>query len=132
VFSPGRLTVSGVAEPGTMIEVRDTDTGAARAAVEVSSDGAWQTEVELAGEGQVTLVAAALGPDGVPAVSDPVTITLAPSVQPVSGGAQQADPGETGRAFTALLALLLAAGGFSTYFAGRLIYLLAHDRLKPR
>ena len=57
---------------------------------------------------------------------------MAPAVQPQSGGILTNDPDDTGRAFTALLALLLAAGGFSAYFAGRLLYMLAHDRLKPR
>jgi hypothetical protein len=65
-------------------------------------------------------------------VSDPVMITLAPPVQPDTGGDLAADPDETGRAFTALLALLLSAGGFSAFFAGRMLYILAKDRLTPR
>ena len=30
------------------------------------------------------------------------------------------------------VALLLASGGFSSYFAGRLIFMLAKDRTRPR
>lgn len=87
--------------------------------------------VELHGEGPVTLVAAAPGPNGSTLISDPVEITLASTVPPNTGGAQTSDPGQTGRAFTALLALLLSAGGFSAYFAGRLLFLVTRDRLKP-
>jgi hypothetical protein len=70
------------------------------------------------------------GPGNFSLASDPVTITLALSVPPNTG--QGDNPQETGRTFTALLALLLSAGGFSAYFAGRLIYMLAQDRMKSR
>jgi len=88
--------------------------------------------VELHGGESVTLIAAAPGPDGSTLVSDPVTITLAPPLPPVTGGTRTGDPDDTGRAFTALLALLLSAGGFSAYFAGRLLFLVTKDRLRPR
>jgi hypothetical protein len=92
----------------------------------------WQVVVDLEGEGPVTLVAVAPDPNGFDLLSEPVVITLAPPVQPNTGGVRTADPRQTGRAFTALLALLLSAGGFSIYIAGRLIYMVARDRAKPR
>jgi len=102
------------------------------AAVPVAPDGTWETSIVLQGAGKQTLVAATTAADGTRLLSDPVQITLAPPVQPQTGSHLKGDPDETGRTFTALLALLLAAGGFSAYFAGRLLYLAAHDRLKPR
>jgi hypothetical protein len=98
------------------------------ATIPTQADGIWQGMIVLEGTGEVTLVASAPGSDGTSLQSDPVTITLAPPVQPQTGGAD--DPKETGRTFTVLLALLLAAGGFSTYFAGRLVFMLAKDRVK--
>jgi len=132
VFSPGPVTVRGIAQPGVTVTLRDRDGGQVLAAVTVPADGAWQASVTLAGDGEIALVAEVPGPDGTTLASDPVVVRLAPPVQPQSGGILTDDPDDTGRAFTALLALLLAAGGFSAYFAGRLLYMLAHDRLKAR
>jgi len=132
VFSPGPVTVRGIAQPGVTVTLRDRDGGQVLATVIVPADGAWQASVTLAGDGEIALVAEVPGPDGTTLASDPVVVRLAPPVQPQSGGILTDDPDDTGRAFTALLALLLAAGGFSAYFAGRLLYMLAHDRLKTR
>lgn len=132
IFSPGPINVRGIAQPGVVVTVRDRDSGRSMGTVTVPADGIWQASVTLAGEGEVALVAEVPGPDNTTLVSDPVVIRVAPAVQPQSGGILTNDPDDTGRAFTALLALLLAAGGFSAYFAGRLLYMLAHDRLKPR
>lgn len=132
IFSPGPVVVQGIAQPGVAVTVRDRDRRQVLATVTAPADGVWQVSVALAGQGEIALVAEAPGPDGAPLASDPVVIRLAPPVQPESGGILTDDPDATGRAFTALLALLLAAGGFSAYFAGRLLYMLAHDRLKPR
>jgi hypothetical protein len=111
-----------------MLEVLDQTTGSVLVSVQVPSDGLWQANVGLHNEGHVTLMVVVPRPDGNPLTSDPVTITIAPSVQPNTGSSPNSD--EAGRTFTALLALLLSAGGFSAYFAGRLLYLLAHDRMK--
>jgi hypothetical protein len=130
VYSPGALTVRGVAQPGVTVQVQSQ--GNTLASADVTATGTWQVVIRLTGEGTVTLIAVAPGPDSSSLSSDPVTITIAPPVQPDTGGVLTENPEDTGRAFTALVALLLAAGGFSLYFAGRLIYLLAHDRLRPR
>lgn len=132
VYSPGVLTVSGVAQPGVTVQIENWTSGEVLASVPVAVDGTWQTPVTLSTEGQVTLVAVTPGPNGERLVSDPVMVILAPPVQPNTGENLAADPGRTGRIFTALLALLLSAGGFSIFFAGRMIYILAKDRLKPR
>lgn len=123
-YSPGSIPIWGAAPPGVTLEIQNQNTASVLASVQASSDGTWQTFIELLNVGQVSLVAVV--PNGV--VSDPVTITIAPPVQPNTGSGPDSD--ETGRTFTALLALLLSAGGFSAYFAGRLLYLLAHDRMK--
>jgi hypothetical protein len=130
VYSPGTITVRGIAPPGVLVQVKDGDTGADLAAIQASAGGVWQVDVTLQHEGRVTLVAVTTGPENLFLESDPVTITLAPQVQPNTGGTLGADPDETGRAFSALVALLLSAGGFSTYFAGRLLYMLARDRMR--
>jgi hypothetical protein len=113
-----------MAQPGVTIEIRDTNSGAVLATAQVSGAGAWQAGLELRRAGAVAFVAAAPGDQ----VSEPVTITIAPPAQPVSGGELTGDSDETGRAFTALLALLLMAGGVCVYFAGRLLYMTAKDR----
>ncbi len=70
-------------------------------------------------------------PDGAALESDVIRITIAPPVQPDTGTTlTAADPAETGRALMALLALLLVAGGFCLFFAGRLLVMLARDRLR--
>ncbi|MBI5961258.1 MAG: hypothetical protein HY866_21145 [Chloroflexi bacterium] len=102
------------------------------ATVPTSADGEWQIVIELQGTEPITLLAVVTDPDGLVLTSEPVTLILAPPVHPNTGMDRVVDSDQTGRAFTALLALLLVAGGFSTFFAGRLIYLLAKDRLKPR
>lgn len=126
VFSPGTLTVQGQTEPGVVIEVRDGNTVLGNSAA--ASTGAWQVEVNLSTSGDVTLTAVVTRPDGRAFSSDPVTITVAPAVNPDTGAAPITDPAEAGRTYTALLALLLTAGGFSLFFAGRLIYARAKDR----
>lgn len=124
--------VAGSALPGAVIEIQNAESGMVWAAVLASDSGEWQTEIELSGTGPVTLQAVMTDAAGSTAASDPVTVILAPAVHPNTGNNQITDPDQAGRTFTALLALLLVAGGFSTFFAGRLIYVLAKDRLKPR
>jgi hypothetical protein len=132
VFSPGSVVVGGTAAPGAEIQVTDLETGEVLAVVSAADSGVWQTTIQLPTEGTVIIVAAAPQNEGLTLTSDPVMITLAPPVQPSTGMTLTGDPHDTGRAFTALVALLLAAGGFSTYFAGRLIFMLAKDRTRPR
>lgn len=132
VFAPGVITVSGLAQPGLVVDVVRQEADIVLNSAVPSAEGMWQVTVMLRGEGPVTLVASAVGPDGSTQDSDPVMITLAPPVQPDTGVTLSGNPGDTGRAFTALIALLLSAGGFSAYFAGRLLVMLAGDRLKPR
>jgi hypothetical protein len=124
------VVVGGTAAPGAEVQVKDLETGEVLAEVVSTDTGAWQTTIQFADEGTVVLVAAIPQNGGLTLTSDPVMITVAPPVQPSTGMTLTGDPHETGRAFTALVALLLAAGGFSTYFAGRLIYMLAKDRTR--
>jgi hypothetical protein len=132
VFSPGPVVVSGTAAPGAEVQVKNLETGEVLAVVVAADTGAWQTTIQLPTEGTIVLIAVVPQNGGLTLTSDPVMITLAPPVQPSTGVTLTGDPHETGRAFTALVALLLAAGGFSTYFAGRLIFMLAKDRIRPR
>ncbi len=133
VRAPGPIVVRGLAEPGATVVVRDNTTGTALAVTQASAEGAWTAQLSAARTGPLTLVASAPGPDGLIRVSAPVTITLAPPVQPVSGGMLLPDAQRAGRLFTALLAVLLVAGGGSTLFAGRLLVMLARDhRRKSR
>jgi len=130
VFSPGvAIPVNGTAQPGTTVEIRNEGAGTVIATAPVTASGRWETTIVLYGAGKVTISAAAVGAANSSDPSDPVTITLAPPVHPDTGGS--ADSHKAGQTFTVLLALLLAAGGFSMYFAGRLVYTLAQDRLKP-
>lgn len=129
VYSPGTLVVRGTAEPGMVVQVQREGTETSLASVPVAADGTWQTTITLSAEGEVTLVAIMPVPGSAALVSDPVTIRLAPPMQPQTGASSARDPQDTGRAFTALVALLLVAGGFSAYFAGRLLFLLARDRM---
>jgi hypothetical protein len=133
VRAPGPLVARGVAAPGATVVVREQPTGAALAVTQASAEGAWTAQFSVARAGPLTLVASAPGLDGLIRISEPVTITLAPPVQPVSGGMLLPDAQRAGRLFTVLLAVLLVAGGGSAFFAGRLLVLLARDhRRKPR
>jgi hypothetical protein len=132
VFSPGPVVVGGTAAPDAEVQVKNLETGEVLAVVGAADTGAWQTTIQLPNEGTVILIAVVPQNEGLTLTSDPVMITLAPPVQPSTGVTLTGDPHETGRAFTALVALLLAAGGFSTYFAGRLIFMLAKDRIRPQ
>jgi hypothetical protein len=130
VFSPGPITLRGKASPGAPLEIKDQVTGDVLVTINTADDGAWQITIQAQTEGQLVLVAAVAGTQDLTLISDPVMITLAPPVQPSTGANQDADPDETGRVFTALVALLLSAGGFSAYFAGRLIIMAAKDRFQ--
>jgi hypothetical protein len=128
VVSPGPVVVSGSAPSSAQIEIQDAEAGVSLGNVPVAADGAWQITVTVDGTETVTLVAVGTGPDGVQSASDPVTITLAPPIQPNTGVLLGDDPEETGRTFTALVALLLVASGFGAIVAGRLLYFMAKSR----
>lgn len=130
IFSPGPIPVRGVAQPGVMVDVQNEGSGLVLTSTQAGPDGTWQTTITLYDEARITLQAVTTGPDGSRLVSDPVRITIAPPIQPNTGGDLSPDPEKAGHAFATLVALLLAAGGFSTYFAGRLIYMLARDRMR--
>ncbi len=128
VYSPGALTLRGRAAAGVQVLVLDAHTGAVLGQGLADSSGLWAVTVTLSGEGARDLVAA-VTVDGTRYISDAVRITLAPPLQPATGGVlTSTDPEASGRAFTALLALLLVAGGFSVFFAGRLVYLVTRGR----
>lgn len=129
IVLPGPLTVHGTGEPGATIRLEDAGTGTVFGSTTVDEAGAWRITATLAGEGELGLVAVMIPPAGQVAHSDVVTVTLAQPVHPQTG-ADRSGEGPAGRAFAALVALLLAAGGFTAYFAGRLLYTLAYDRMR--
>ncbi len=129
VYSPGPVTFSGSAQPETQVSVQDVLSGAVLAEATVSAGGAWHTTLTLDDPGQYRVEAAISVPGDVILESEPVTFTVAPPVAPDTGVTLiLSDPEKTGRTFTVLLALLLLAGGFSVFLAGRLLVLLARDR----
>lgn len=132
VRSPGALVVRGLAQPGATVTVHDARSGGVLGEVLASGQGTWQVVVNVTRTGPLVLEADAPGVDGTIGVSDPVTLTVAPAVQPVSGGNTLLDPDRAGRTFTVLLALLFVVGGFCTYFAGRVLLMVARDRLSGR
>ncbi len=135
VRAPGTLTVRGMASPGALITVRDGESGAVLGVAQAAAAGNWETRIAVADEGPLVLLAIATAPDGATRISSPVTITLAPPVQPASGSALLPDTRRAGRLFTTLLSMLLLAGGFSALAAGRLLLRLARDlrtRQRPR
>jgi len=132
ILPPGQITVRGTGPALATVRVDAAGAASASQSALVATDGTWSLTLALSGEGSVTLTAHARGPNNTEQVSAPITIRLARQVQPETGGTSGPDPDEQGQMFLALVALLLAAGGFSTYFAGRLVYQVAHDRIKPR
>lgn len=128
-YSPGTVTVSGSAPPGVVIQLEVTGTQNVSYPINVDEDGAWQANIIITETGTSTLSATYTTTNGTTATSEPVVLTIAPSVNPDTGANVATDPTEAGRTFTALVALLLVAGGFSTFFAGRLIYMVARNRL---
>jgi len=127
VRAPGTLAVRGMASPGALITVRDGESGAVLGVTQAAAAGNWETRIAVADEGPLVLIAVATAPDGTTRSSSPVTITLAPPVQPASGSALLPDSRRAGRLFTTLLSMLLLAGGFSAFAAGRLLLRLARD-----
>jgi hypothetical protein len=124
-----------MASPGALITVRDGESGAVLGVAQAAVAGDWETRIAAADEGPLVLIAVATAPDGTTRISSPVTITLAPPVQPASGSALLPDARRAGRLFTTLLGILLLAGGFSAFVAGRLLLRLARDlrtRQRPR
>jgi hypothetical protein len=104
------------------IEIVDS-TGRIRGEATTNAGGEWVARVALDTAGEVTIRARrAAAPSE---RSEPVTITVAPVVQPETGIAP-APENEQGATVTALLAILLTALGIALIFAGRLLYNLAH------
>ena len=133
IAAPGAVVVQGVALPGVTVVLRNLTSGAILARAQAGQSGDWQITLTLSTPGTLTLAAEAPGANGETLRSEPVQITLAPSVQPETGGLLVlANPQETGRTFTALLALLFVAGGFSIFYAGRVLIMLARDHLRTR
>ncbi len=116
-----------MAPPGALITVRDSESGAVLGVTQAAAAGDWETRIAARDEGPLVLIAVATAPDGTARISTPVTITLAPPVQPASGSTLPSDARRAGRLFTTLLGILLLAGGFSTVVAGRLLLRLARD-----
>ncbi|HML21020.1 MAG TPA: Ig-like domain-containing protein [Aggregatilinea sp.] len=127
IVLPGPLVAMGYGAPGATIRLENQTAGAVLGSTTVQPSGQWQIRAAMAGEGEQALVAVMITTEGQIIPSAPVTVILAQPVHPQTGMDFSRD-GAAGRAFAALVALLLAAGGFATYFAGRLVYMLAQDR----
>jgi hypothetical protein len=125
------IAVSGTAAPGTLVQIQEIGSDTVLASASTSAEGDWQAFIDWPTAGPITLIAVVTNADGTVLTSDPVILILAPPVHPNTGADRQPNREQVGRTFTALLALLLVAGGFSIFFAGRLLYVLAKDRLKP-
>ncbi len=126
VYSPGTLTVRGRASAGAEVWVQDALSGQLLGQGRADASGQWAVTITLNTEGNWTLVAAVENDDGTRVLSALVHITIAPPLHPSTGGVlTTTDPQTSGRALTALLALLFVTGGFSAFFAGRLVYVLA-------
>jgi hypothetical protein len=117
-----------MASPGALITVRDGESGTVLGVAQAAAAGDWEARIVAADEGPLVLIAVATAPDGTSQTSPPVTIRLAPPLQPASGSALLPDARRAGRLYTILLGLLLLAGGFSLFVAGRLLIRLARDR----
>lgn len=129
VVAPGVVTVSGVAQARTTVTIQHAQTGAVYATVAVPDSERWTATITLNGEGDVPLVAIVAAANGSALSSASLMVTVAPPLQSDTGAVlETTDADETGRTFTALLALLLVAGGFSIIIAGRVLTLWARDR----
>ena len=131
IVLPGPLAAMGSGQPGATIRLENQTAGTVLGSTTIATSGQWQVRAAMAGEGEQVLLAVMITADGQISQSAPVTVILAQPVHPQTGMDLSRD-GEAGRAFAALVALLLAAGGFATYFAGRLVYMLALDRRQAR
>lgn len=124
----GMLTVRGMAPPGALVSVRDEQSGTVLGVAQAGTGGEWQVQIVVSAEGPLALRAISTAPDGTTRTSAPVTVVLAPAVQPASGSALLPEARRAGRLFTILVGVLLLAGGFSAFVAGRLLVRLARDR----
>ncbi len=127
IVLPGPLVAMGFGQPGATIRLENQTEGTVLGSTTIAESGQWQVRAAMAGEGEQVLAAVMIATDGQITESATVTVILAQPVHPQTG-MDFSRHGEAGRAFAALVALLLAAGGFATYFAGRLVYMLAQDR----
>ncbi len=122
----GSVTVQGRSPASAEVQVVDED-GLVLGSATSNTRGQWSLALDLSEAGPVTLTAR-LSTD-INLESDPISLTVAPVIQPRTGVRLAPEPeNERGAAFTALVALLMTAFGFTLIYAGRLIYNMARGR----
>ncbi|NJL94085.1 MAG: hypothetical protein HC915_10325 [Anaerolineae bacterium] len=116
--SPGSVVIQGTAPLGSRVEVLSDNT--LLGSSETATDGTWRLVLRLPEPGRQLLEVRAVGSATVSPPTQQLTLNVAETLSPVTGGASSGnDPSQGGRIWGALLALLLVAGGFSLVFAGR-------------
>jgi hypothetical protein len=124
VVMAGPISIRGRGPANADIQVVDVATGGVLAETSSGNGGQWVVDITIEEAKDVVLIAQ-LTDD--PTIQSPsITITVAPIVQPRTGVDLTPNPeNERGAAFTALLALLITAVGFTLIYAGRLLYAIA-------
>lgn len=123
----GVISVRGRSPSDADIQLINGEDGVVLAEGTSSVDGQWLVDITIEEAGDVTLIAQLA--DDSTLQSDPITITVAPIVQPRTGIDLTPDPeNEQGAIFTAFIALLITTTGFTLIFAGRLLYSMANHQ----
>lgn len=120
----GLISIRGSGLANTEIQLVNSESGEVLGESTASAGGQWSVNITIEEAGDIVLIAQQT--DDPTIQSQAVTITIAPTVQPRTGIDLTPDPeNERGAAFTALLALLITAVGFTLIYAGRLLYAIA-------
>jgi hypothetical protein len=124
VVMAGAISIRGRGPASVNIQIIDDESDEILAETTTTTGGQWSVNLTIEEARDVVLIAQ-LSDD--PTIQSPaITITIAPIVQPRTGIDLTPDPeNERGAAFTALLALLITAVGFTLIYAGRLLYAIA-------
>lgn len=123
-ITPGLLAVRGSAPALAPLSIVD-QSGAVLAETAAGSDGDWAALVQFNTPQQITLQAVIFDSEGRQplAASSGVRVRVAESIAPATGGLLDEENARPDRMYTALLALLLTAAGFTFISIGRALYL---------
>jgi hypothetical protein len=123
---PGNLTISGTAQVNAPLVLLNGD--AELAQMITDANGNWAIDIGLIQPRQYNFRVIIRDSSGTELISSNlVRVTVAETITPETGGLLADEKDETNRAYIALLALLLTAGGFSLIFIGRIFYLRYRD-----